>query len=57
MSMFKVRLGAAGFIVVLGCMAIVFMAFPLVKYLVALAVAVGGGIAIGLYLAHRWKRA
>jgi hypothetical protein len=57
-SMHKIRVGAgvAGFIVVVGFLAIGLIGVPLFRYFLGLAIALGAGIAIGLYLARRWRR-
>jgi ABC-type antimicrobial peptide transport system permease subunit len=57
-SMHKIRVGAgvAGFIVVAGFLAIGLVGVPLFRYFLGLAIALGVGIAFGLYLVRRWRR-
>jgi hypothetical protein len=57
-SMHKIRVsaGVAGFIVVADFMAIGLIGVPLFRYFLELAIALGAGIAFGLYLARRWRR-
>ncbi len=57
-SMHRIRVGAgvAGFIVVAGFLAIGLVGVPLFRYFLGMAIALGAGIAFGLYLARRWRR-
>ena len=57
-SMHKIRVGAgvAGFIVVAGFLAIGLAGVPMFRYFLGLAIAVGGGIALGMYWVRRWRR-
>jgi len=57
-SMHKIRVGAgvAGFIVVAGFLAIGLVGVPMFRYFLGLAIAVGGGIALGMYWVRRWRR-
>jgi hypothetical protein len=57
-TMHRIRVGAgvAGFIVVAGFLAIGLVGVPLFRYFLGLAIALGTGIAFGLYLARRWRR-
>jgi hypothetical protein len=57
-TMHRIRVGAgvAGFIVVAGFLAIGLVGVPLFRYFLVLAIALGTGIAFGLYLARRWRR-
>lgn len=48
--------GVAGFVVVAGFLAIGLIGVPLFRYFLGLAIALGAGIAFGLYLARRWRR-
>jgi hypothetical protein len=56
-TMHKIRVGAgvAGFIVVAGFLAIGLVGVPLFRYFLGMASALGAGIALGLYLARRWR--
>ena len=42
--------------VVAGFLAIGLIGVPLFRYFLGLAIALGAGIAFGLYLARRWRR-
>ena len=57
-TMHKIRVGAgvAGFIVVAGFLAIGLVGVPLFRYFLGLAIAGGGGIALGMYWVRRWRR-
>jgi hypothetical protein len=57
-SMHRIRVGAgvAGFIVVAGFLTIGLVGIPLFRYFLGLAIVLGAGIAIGLYLARRWRK-
>lgn len=57
-TMHRIRVGAgvAGGIVVLGFLVIGLIGVPLFRYFLGLAIAVGGGVALGLYLVRRWRR-
>jgi hypothetical protein len=57
-SMHRIRVGGgvAGFIVVAGFLCIGLVGIPMLRYFMGFAVAVGAGVAFGLYLARRWKR-
>ncbi len=56
-TMHRIRVGAgiAGFIVVAGFLAIGLIGVPLFRYFLVLAIALGAGIAFGLYLSRRWR--
>ena len=57
-TMHRIRVGAgiAGFIVVAGFLLIGLVGVPLFRYFLGLAIALGGGIALGLYMVRRWRR-
>jgi hypothetical protein len=54
-TMHRLRVGGgiAGAIVVLGFLTIGLVGVPLFRYFLGLAILVGGGIALGLYLVRR----
>ena len=57
-SMHKIRVGAgvAGFIVAAGFVIIGLTGVPLFRYFLGLAIALGAGIAFGLYWVRRWRQ-
>lgn len=57
-TMHRIRVGAgiAGFIVAAGFLAIGLVGVPMFRYFLGLAIAAGGGVALGIYMVRRWRR-
>ena len=57
-TMHKIRVGGgvAGFIVVIGFLAIGLVGIPMLRYFLGMAIALGVGVALGMYLMRRWRR-
>ena len=57
-SMHKIRVGSgvAGLIVVIGFLAIGLVGMPMLRYFLGLAIAMGVGVALGMYWMRRWSR-
>jgi hypothetical protein len=56
--MHKIRVGGgvAGLIVVIGFLATGLVGIPMLRYFLGLAIAVGVGVALGMYWMRRWMR-
>jgi hypothetical protein len=57
-TMHKIRVGGgvAGLIVVIGFLATGLVGIPMLRYFLGLAIAVGVGVALGMYWMRRWMR-
>jgi len=57
-TMHKIRVGGgvAGFIVVMGFLAIGLVGIPMLRYFLGMAISAGVGVALGMYLMRRWSR-